>query len=150
MSPLSLMYGVAAVASIVAVSTTACAQTARDFNIPAGSMRSALTAFATQSNQQIFFTSDLVEDVRSPGVTGRMEPSVALDRLLQNTGLGWTQSRPGVFALRRIEELEAVELDEIVVTGTLLRGSGDLASPVIRLDRDALERSGHTEPSRKP
>lgn len=143
MSRLSLMYGVAAVASIVAVSTTACAQTARDFNIPAGSMRSALTAFATQSNQQIFFTSDLVEDVRSPGVTGRMEPSVALDRLLQNTGLGWTQSRPGVFALRRIEELEAVELDEIVVTGTLLRGSGDLASPVIRLDRDALERSGH-------
>lgn len=143
MSRLSLMYGVAAVASIVAVSTTACAQTARDFNIPAGSMRSALTAFATQSNQQIFFTSDLVEDVRSPGVTGRMEPSMALDRLLQNTGLGWTQSRPGVFALRRIEELEAVELDEIVVTGTLLRGSGDLASPVIRLDRDALERSGH-------
>lgn len=142
MSRLSLLCGVAAVASIVAVSTAACAQTARDFNIPAGAMRSALTAFATQSDQQIFFTSDMVEGVRSPGVTGRLEPSVALDRVLQNTGLGWTQSRPGVFALRRLEELEVVELDEVVVTGTLLRSSGPPSSPVVTLDRASLDRRG--------
>ncbi|MBB5740797.1 MULTISPECIES: TonB-dependent receptor [Brevundimonas] len=146
MSRFSLLCGVAAVASVVAVSTTACAQTARDFNIPAGSMRSALTAFATQSDQQIFFTSDLVDGLRSPGVTGRMEPGIALDRLLRNSGLTWTQSRQGVFAVQRTgvasDEGQATEIDDVVVTGTLLRSAGSLASPVIQLDRDELDSRG--------
>ena len=37
---------------------------------------------------------------------------------------------------------EAFALDEVVVTGTLLKSSGDLASPVVILDRDALDRLG--------
>lgn len=145
MSRLSLMSGVAAVVCLAAVSSTACAQASRDFNIPAGPMRNALTAFATQSDQQIFFTSDMVEGLRSPGVTGRMEPGAALDRLLTDTDLSWTQSRPGVFALQRGDGSReaATVLDEVVVTGTLLRGSADLASPVIRVDRDDLDRRGY-------
>ncbi|MEQ7154259.1 TonB-dependent receptor [Brevundimonas aurifodinae] len=146
MSRIHLLSGVAAVACFAVVSTSACAQSAREFNIPAGPMRGALTAFATQSDQQIFFTSELVEGLRSPGVSGRLEPTAALDRLLQGSGLTWTQSRPRVFALQRTRlaagEGEATEIDDVVVTGTLLRSSGDLASPVVMLDRDALDRRG--------
>lgn len=146
MSRIHLLSGVAVVACLAVVSTSACAQSARAFDIPAGPMRGALTAFATQSDQQIFFTSELVQGLRSPGVSGRMEPTVALDRLLEGSGLTWTQSRPGVFALRRIGsaagEGAVTQIDDVVVTGTLLRSSGDLASPVVMLDRNALDQRG--------
>lgn len=145
MSRSSLLSGAAAVACIIAASAPACAQSARDFSIPAGSMREALTAFATQSEQQIFFTSDLVAGLRSPGVSGRMEPEAALGRLLRDSGLTWTQSRPGVFAVQRTalaENGEATVVDEVVVTGTLLRSSGELASPVHVLNRNDLESRG--------
>lgn len=146
MSRIHLMSGAAAFACMAVVGTTASAQAARDFNIPAGPMRGALTAFGAQSDQQIFFTSEQVDGLSSRGVSGRMDPPTALDRLLSGSGLTWTQTRPGVFALRPIRvaggEGEATEIDEVIVTGTLLRNSGDLASPVVTLDRRALDRRG--------
>jgi len=146
MSRIHLMSGAAAFACMAVVGTTASAQAARDFNIPAGPMRGALTAFGAQSDQQIFFTSEQVDGLSSRGVSGRMDPPTALDRLLSGSGLTWTQTRPGVFALRSVRaaagEGEATEIDEVIVTGTLLRNSGDLASPVATLDRDALDRRG--------
>ncbi|WP_413462247.1 TonB-dependent receptor [Brevundimonas phoenicis] len=146
MSRSSLLSGAAAVACIFSVSAPACAQSARDFNIPAGPMGEALTAFGQQSGRQIFFTSELVAGRRSPGVSGRLAPEAALDQLLRRSGLSWTQSRPGVFAVQRIGRAEADEvtmLDEVVVTGTLLRSSGTLASPVVQLDRSAIEGRGY-------
>lgn len=146
MSRIHLMSGAVAFACMAVVGTTASAQAARDFNIPAGPMRGALTAFGAQSDQQIFFTSEQVDGLSSRGVSGRMDPPTALDRLLSGSGLTWTQTRPGVFALRSVRaaagEGEATEIDEVIVTGTLLRNSGDLASPVVTLDRDALDRRG--------
>ncbi len=37
-----------------------------------------------------------------------------------------------------------IQLEEVVVTGSHIRGVQDLSSPVIRFDRDDLEASGHT------
>lgn len=145
MSRSSLLSGAAAVACIISAGAPAWAQPAREFNIPAGPMRDVLTAFGAQSGQQIFFTSDLVVDRRSPGVSGRMQPEAALTRLLRDSGLTWTQSRPGVFVVHRTvpgENVEVTVLDEVVVTGTLLRSSGELASPVQILDRDELDSRG--------
>ncbi|KJV40706.1 TonB-dependent receptor [Brevundimonas sp. KM4] len=145
MSRSYLLSGAAAVACIVAASSPACAQSVREFRIPHGPMSEALTAFGRQSGHQIFFTSDTVAGLRSPGVSGRLEPGAALDRLLSGSGLTWSQSRPGVFAVQRAGMAsvdEAVEIDEVIVTGTLLRSSGDLASPVVQLDRDALDGTG--------
>lgn len=147
MSRTSLLSCSALVACVLAVGTTACAQEAREFNIPAGSLGDALNLFATQSDQQIFFTGDLVAGLRTPGLRGRYAPQEALNTLLRGSGLSWSQTRPGVIFLRRGEggaqaAEGAVLLDEVVVTGTLLKSSGDLASPVVMLDRDALDRRG--------
>lgn len=75
---------------------------------------------------------------------GRFAPRDALDRLLAGSGIVWSQGRPGVIFLRRGEVLANAEavtaLDDVVVTGTLLRGSGNLASPVVTLNRDDLDR----------
>ena len=146
MSRSYLLSGAAAVACIVAASAPACAQSVQEFRIPPGPMSEALTAFGRQSAHQIFFTSDTVAGLRSPGVSGRLETGAALDRLLAGSGLSWTQSRPGVFAVQRARRAsidEAVEIDDIVVTGTLLRSSGPPSSPIVSLDREALDRTGY-------
>lgn len=147
MNRLGLLSGSALVACMVVVGTSACAQETRNFDIPAGSLRAGLDLFAAQADQQIFYAGDLVEGVRTQGVNGALTPPQALDRLLAGTGLGWTQTRSGVFYLRRraTDETAVVptaQLDDVMVTGTLLRSSGDLASPVVMLDREALDRRG--------
>ncbi len=146
MSRFSLLSGSALVACTLAISGTACAQEAREFNIPPGSLGDALNQFATQSDQQIFFAGDMVAGLRTPGLRGRYAPPVALNTLLRGSGLFWSETRPGVIFLRRSGEGQAaeaaVELEEVVVTGTLLKTSGELASPVVVLNRDDLDRRG--------
>ncbi|RZJ42878.1 MAG: hypothetical protein EON86_06510, partial [Brevundimonas sp.] len=142
-----LMSGAAVVAGLMAVSAPAGAQALRAFDIPAGALADGLNRFAAQSGQQIFFTGDLVAGRRTPGLRGPYAPADALNRLLEGSGLAWTETRPGVIVLRRADaraavEGEAAELAEVVVTGTLLRHAGDIASPVVRLDREALDRRG--------
>lgn len=144
MNRLSLLSGSAIVACAASISVTACAQDVREFNIPAGSLRDALNLFATQSDQQILFAGDLVAGRTTPGLAGRYASQDALERLLAGSGIAWTQGRPGVIFLRRGDALAVAEpvtaLDDIVVTGTLLRASGNLASPLVRLNRDELDR----------
>jgi iron complex outermembrane receptor protein len=146
MNRLSLLSGSALVACAASISVTACAREAREFNIPAGALGDALNAFATQSNQQIFFDGALVAGRRSPGLAGRYAPSAALDRLLAGSGLMWSETRPGVIYLRRgavgASAETADQVADVIVTGTLLKTSGELASPVLVLDRAALDRRG--------
>lgn len=147
MSRLNLLSGSALVACAFSINMTACAQEARQFDIPAGSLGDALNRFAAQSDQQIFFSGGLVAGLRTDGLSGRLAPSVALDRLLRGSGLTWAQTRPGVFYLERADSAspvdeEVTQVEDIIVTGTLLNGSRDLASPVVTLDRDDLDRRG--------
>lgn len=144
MMRLNLASAASFVACAVSISTAACAQEARDFNIPAGSLRDALNLFATQSDQQIFFSGTLVAGLQTSGLRGRHVPSDALDRLLIGSGLSWSETRPGVIYLQRAEfgDFETTEVEEIIVTGTLLRSSGTMASPVLMIDRDAIDRRG--------
>jgi iron complex outermembrane recepter protein len=146
MRRVSLLSGSALVACAVSISISACAQEQVAFDIPPGSLRDALNRFAAQSNQQILFSGDMVEGLRTQGLRGRYVPAEALDALLAGQGLAWSETRPGVIFLRRrdgaVAADVATELEAVVVTGTLLRSSGDLASPVVALDRDALERRG--------
>lgn len=133
-----------AAACILCVGTGACAQEARRFDIPAGPLAEALTAFATQSDRQILFAGDLLAGRRSAGLSGVYTPEAALQRLLAGSGLEAVQTRPGVFLVRAAEAAAGpveVAVEDVVITGTLLR-SGDPASPVTVLDRAALERRG--------
>ena len=146
MNRLTLLAGSAFVSCVLAAGPV-WAATVRDYNIQAGSLRDVLNAFATQSDQQIFVPGDLVAGLRSPGLRGRYAPPAALDLLLRGTGLAWSRNPQGVVVIRRAAVQAAAdtppaELGEVIVTGTLLRSSGELASPVIALGRDALDRRG--------
>lgn len=148
MSRLRLLSGSAIIACAISISATAaCGQDIRDYNIQAGDLGDALTAFATQSDQQIFFTGEIVAGLRTDGLRGRHTQTEALEKLLRGTGLTWSRTRQGGIYLRRgqaggLPMEAAVALDDVIVTGTLLRSSGDLSSPVTTLDRDALDRRG--------
>jgi len=146
MNRLSFLSASALSACLVVASPPAWAEEARVFNIPAGSLRDALNLFAAQSDQQILFSGDLVAGQRTSGLNGAYAPSTALDRLLAGTGLAWRETRPGVIFLGAADAAaeEVTRLEEVIVTGSLLRSSGPLSSPVVVLDRDELDRRGRS------
>ncbi len=144
-------YGAAGEAR--AGSPAQAAQPARAFNIPAGDLDQALGAYARQSGQEILYTSDLVAGRRTAGVSGSYEPRAALRVMLRGTGLVIATDTGTVITLRRMPashadasgaepDVASTELEDVVVTGTLLRSPGAVTSPVIVIGRDDIDRRG--------
>ncbi|SUW17014.1 TonB-dependent receptor [Brevundimonas diminuta] len=141
----SLFSGVAALAISGAAHAQPQTPAQINFSIPAGPLGSALNAYASQASRQLMFTSGQVAGHRTPGLSGRMTADAALDQLLAGSGLVAVQSSSGVWILQRAPKdqlAEAVIVDDVVVTGTLLRGPGDTPSPVTVIRRDDLDRTG--------
>lgn len=136
----ALMLGVAT--PVIAQSTEAV----RTFSIGAGPLERSLPVFAQQSGLQILYPSALVTGRQARALTGEYTPEAALAELLRGTGLAYRQSRPTVFVLvdpsaRAEAEPQATQLEEIVVTGTYLRGA-DSPSPVTVITQDDIARQG--------
>nr|WP_314121544.1 TonB-dependent receptor [uncultured Brevundimonas sp.] len=137
-------------ALLMAVATPVVAQSsdvARRFAIEAGPLERSLPAFAQQSGLQILYPSALVAGRQSPAVNGDLTPEAALTLLLRDSGLAYRQSRPTVFVLIdpsarvALEDDAATTLDEVIVTGTYLRGA-DSPSPVTVVTQADVERQG--------
>ena len=140
------------------------------FNIEAGGLEAALMTYAAQAHRQILVEPALVAGRRAPAVKATLSPEEALARLLAGSGLVVRQTGPNVFVVRlggvvqsslglaatspaALPEAQAdgpiataapapPVLDEVVVTGSLIRGDKPGASPVHRFDRDDLDRQG--------
>ncbi|MCW6531308.1 TonB-dependent receptor [Sphingomonas sp. MMSM20] len=156
----TLAAALATTTCIVALATPAVAQT-REFNIPAGSLRSALDAFARQSGRQVIYRGDEVRSAQSPGVRGARTAEDALNAILAGTGFGARKDSSGAFAVAKLgnESTAATEPaaapgeetpygassgeknNEIVVVGTLIRGVSPIA-PVDTYTRQQIERTG--------
>jgi iron complex outermembrane receptor protein len=144
MSRCCFLAGAMASVSALAFSASACVAQAVPFDVPGGALVDALPAFAVQSGLQILYSPEMTNGRITAGLHGRYTPEAGLDRLLAETGLTWSSARPGVMVLRRqaAAAMPAAEVDDVVVTGSLLRVSGELASPVLVLGRDELDRRG--------
>jgi iron complex outermembrane receptor protein len=127
-----------------------------EFNIPAGSLDASLVAFANQTGLQLLYSPDLVAGRQSQGLRGRFTPEEALTRLLSGTSVDIRRRGAKAFVLKprstaaadsellALDDAPApVEVDTLIVTGTLIRGAGAGPSPVIAFDRDAIDRGGH-------
>jgi iron complex outermembrane receptor protein len=145
---------------------TACAQEAtRDYDIAAQPLGAALRHYAAASGREVVADASLVEGRHSAGVRGRLSPEAALTRLLAGTGLtidivdGAAVLRASTSDTRRPRtatggqsprtdrsadpiEKDATAKEPIIVTGTRIRGSGPVGSPVATIGRDELDRSG--------
>ncbi|WP_447748788.1 TonB-dependent siderophore receptor [Pseudomonas nicosulfuronedens] len=83
--PLARLVRATALGMVLAASAVEAAPVRID--IPAQSLASALTSLGAQSNLQIVFNQTQIQNLRAPGVRGEMEPTQALERLLQGTGI---------------------------------------------------------------
>ena len=128
------------------MATATCAQSARPFEIAAGPLDVALVRFASQANVQLLYTAELIAGRRTAGLTGSFETRDGLTRLLASSGLVASESRPGVFVLRAATDqradLDPVQVGDVVVTGSLIRGPGQTPSPVTVITRADLDAQG--------
>lgn len=129
----------------------------REFNIPAGNLKSALDAYVRQSNRQVIYRSDDVRTARTKGVKGRQSLDAALEAILAGTGFQSTRDTSGAIAVVRatqaifLPETDRVNRDlaigrddtdnEIIVTGTRL-DRGSVAVPVNSYSAQAVQESG--------
>lgn len=141
-----------AIATVIMASATPAAAQAptspRAYSVPAGELEQALQDFVSQSGQRVLYSSQLVSGLSSPGVSGNLPPEEALRTLLSEAGLEFRRTEADVLVL--FDPLvssdlrgSATTVDDVVVTGSLIRGLEQGSSPVIIIDRDQIDRDGH-------
>jgi outer membrane receptor protein involved in Fe transport len=145
----ALLASSAAVLTSTAPAALAQAQPAmRSYDIPAQDLGDALRKYSAISGREIVAASSLVAGKRSARVEGRLAADVALSRLLAGTGLtaelveGRLVVRTGNGDAADRASTDDPAREDIVVTGSRIRGTGPVGSPVATIDRDALDRSG--------
>lgn len=106
----------------MAVPATALANAAR-FDIAAQPLPKALQAFAEQTKMQLLYRYDVVSRATAHAVHGRLDTRVALDELLEGTGLTAIYSGPNTVTIRA----PATRMKDPPVTGAV--GSEQGAGP---------------------
>lgn len=119
----------------------------RNYDIAPQRLGDALRKYSEVSGREVVFSGSLTEGRRSGRAQGRLTPDAALTRLLSGTGLvaevvdGALVIREGNAAADGAGSTDTVS-ETIVVTGSRIRGTGPVGSPLTTVDRDALDRSG--------
>ncbi|BBA32145.1 hypothetical protein sS8_0177 [Methylocaldum marinum] len=88
-STLTITLLTATLALSAPVAGALAAEAPREYTIPAQSLNSALMAFAAASGVELIFTADTVRGLSSKGLSGRMTPEQALNRLLAGSGIDY-------------------------------------------------------------
>jgi len=82
-----------------AIALMARAAMGASFHIPGGDLDAALNAYAEQSGVQIAVSIDAIKGVRTRGVAGNLSSDIALDRILQGTGLVPSRDPSGIVTI---------------------------------------------------
>jgi iron complex outermembrane receptor protein len=147
-----------AIAVSAMTATPACAQEARRaYDIPAQPLASALVEFSRQSDVVVTVASRLVRGKEAPALRGSYTAGEALQLLLRGSGLRSRPGRNGGFFVEAApaqtaeaqetasssgDDAETDASQEIVVTGTNIRGAAPIGSPLDVYDRNDFNQSG--------
>lgn len=144
---LALSISVAALSAPLAPAAAAQEQR-QSYDLPAQPLARSLREISMRSGRNIAAPAELLRGRTAPAIRGDYTLDEVVDALLAGSGL--TARRVGDGLL--IERVRSSDSDpgdqgqpsnEIVVTGTRLRGSGPVGSAVTVVDRQAIERSGY-------
>jgi iron complex outermembrane receptor protein len=113
----------------------------QEYDLPRQPLERSVLEISRRSGRSLVAPSALLEGRTAPELRGRYGPGAALDALLAGSGLR-AEPVEGGYVIRRGEPGPGEE-DAIVVTGTLVRGAQP-TSPLIRIGRDEIDRSGAT------
>jgi outer membrane receptor protein involved in Fe transport len=111
------------------------------YDLPSQPLAKSVLEVSRRSGRTLVAPSQLLDGLTAPALRGRFAPGAALDALLAGSGLEAERVKGG-FVIRRGDRISDNE-SPIVVTGTLVRGAQP-TSPLIRIGRDEIERSGAT------
>ena len=115
-----------ALVSVTALAGAAFAQ-ARNIDIPAEDLKSALDAYITQAGVELVYKADDVSGLKSQAVRGNFTPEQALARLLQGTNVTAQRGVSGAFVVARQRKSGATDpfaetpvssTETVVVTGS--------------------------------
>ncbi len=168
----SVWLAAVAASAFVAPAPVRAAGQVQQFHIPAGPLDQALAAYGRQTHRQLLYTTDLVAGHRAPALEGPFDDDQALERLLAGTGiqvrragrafvlvqgppLPQSRATPTRPQQRRAQPVppaprtpsngaqEDQIAQEILVTGSNIRGISEGTSQVITVDRTDIDRAGH-------
>lgn len=136
------------------------------YDIPAQSLSDALTQYAQQSDLRVLYPADRLVGRDAPQVRGSYTRAEALRLVMSRSGLSATiagetiqiQDQPRPQQDRASAEPEGVRADdapagqtedsstdeEIIVTGTRIRGAVPAGSNLLTLDREDIEQTGRS------
>ncbi|MEQ1820710.1 MAG: TonB-dependent receptor, partial [Terricaulis sp.] len=133
------------------------------FDIAAQPLSSALSDYARQAGVNALYYSERLHGLSAPAVEGDLTRQDALDRLLLGSGYGGRinganlilvqdASRPqrdsaatnGAETANEEGATASDDQEEIVVTGTRIRGAAPAGSHVITLDREDIDQTGRS------
>lgn len=143
---LLLLMGSAA--ALVPVQVQAAEETRQEVRLPAQRMGASLIALANQFGRDVAAPSELVASRQAPAIAGQHSFEEAVDLVLRGSGLVAVPSGRGLVVQRARPGAGAVGgtpvIDEdIVVTGSRIRGTAPAGARVVTIDRDDIEQGGH-------
>jgi len=106
----------ASVAALICASAAQAQEPAVVYAIAPQALASALNAWARASNRQILFPFDVIADRASAGVSGRLSPRAALDRLLAGAPLAIANDDGTTLTLRAASPDAQSAASDIIVT----------------------------------
>jgi outer membrane receptor for ferric coprogen and ferric-rhodotorulic acid len=116
---------------------TASAPAAREYQIPAGPLKTVLTRFIGESGIFLAGTTELAEGKNSRGVQGKFNVQQGLATLLEGTGLEAVPTTSGAYALRAIPKGEQT-LAAVVITAArdnISEGTGSYAARALSIGK---------------
>ena len=137
------------------------AQTARQvsFNIPAGSLSSALANFGRQAGMQVTYQPQIASAKQAPAVSGMMTPQDALSRLLAGSGIShrFTGSNTVALAAQSAATQAPLAADGTTLLDTITVTSGagvvgaeapyQTAAPTNYISSETIERFRGSSPA---
>lgn len=138
----------------VAAAPIWAAEPVKTYDIQAQELAPALRAFATQSDREILFSSEIVAGKRSPGVHGSYTAPAALKATLVDTGLAYRLTGAHAFLITSQSsdakghfEIDAGPLDVSLQTFTAQSGLDALAPSALTSGKAAPAVSGNMSPT---
>lgn len=136
-------------AALILGSAPASAQASgrQTYRLPAQSLAESLRAVAIASGRSIIAPSMLVSGKDAPALDGDHTAEEALNALLAGSGLRYRVIATGLIIERDSASRETAQQSdqsEVVVTGSRIRGA-PVASPVVRLDQQAIRDAGQSD-----
>ena len=116
----------------------------RSYDMPAQDLGSALRQVGALSGHSVVVATDLVAGLQAPALKGRYTVDDAVAALLRGTRLRAVAVN-GALVIERDPGGDSAAADvpgEILVTGTRIRGKAPVGSPVVVIDRKAIEQGG--------